>query len=1108
MNSLMETVTVAPRYQKAIRLDADIDQAEALEGYVSSPSTVELVASMASHVEQSGQAAFTWTGPYGGGKSSLAVVLSGLFSNDDIIRRAAERAIGEKATAKVRKAFPGSDSGWKTIGVVGSKTDPVGSIANALGLHEQGVSETKLLEVFDQQLSEQAGLLLIVDEMGKFLEAAAAGEADVHVFQQLAEMANRSKGRFVFVGVLHQAFGDYAGRVSREKRDEWSKIQGRFTDLVVNLAEEEQLEVISRAIVSETGQNDEFVTIAKSAANLAQQGRRHRSKHLVDVLGRCWPLHPVTAMLLSPISRRRFGQNQRSVFGFLNSHEPEGFRSFLRDAQLGELYEPARLWDYLQINLEASILASPDSHRWATASEALARAETLGATPSHLHLLKTIALLDLFGERVGLRATQAILELCAPKDVAAQISDLSRWSLIVFRKFKDAYAVFAGSDFDIDRALEEAYREAPALKLSKLSELSSLHPTLAKRHYHSTGAMRWFANILLSADDLKNEAPPKLPKGALGAFALVVTLDPSENDELPKLAKAASRRWGKHGPLLGVSERSSRAVEFAREMQALEYIQDTNVEHSGDAIARREVASRIAELRARAEVEIQLAFEAAEWVSAGRAPIRLAGADRSRYVSDAAESRYPDRPIIRNELLNRDKPSSNAVAAQNALLKAMILREGESRLGIEGFPAEGGLYAALLETPGLHRKCKGQWHFMSPEPKKDPANLTPLWKSTEAFLEDRSDRTVGLHEVYAFWRDGRAGLKSGLMPVLSMAFILSMRDKIAFYREGVFQPSLKDVDADVLARDAADIQLRWMDLSVEAKAMLSSMATTVRDLDGQNELLDLQPIDVARGLISIFSDLPPWTTKTLRLSKNALRVRNLFKKAHDPNKLLFDDLPRELGGVTGDNNLSDLSAGVQAALRELVDAYPNAVRRLETLLLAELNVPSESEEALADLRERALNVQRMSGDHQIDAFVGRLAAFKGAPQDMEGLISLVLSKPPSMWSDADIDKAALELADHAQQFNRLEAYARVKGRPDRRHAVALVLGFDGRPTPLAHDFEVTTQDQAQIDALAERLSKAIAEAGTHSDEVVLAALAKRLTETIKSKTQATEVAEA
>ncbi|BDW98407.1 hypothetical protein [Maricaulis maris] len=1100
MTGLAQRVSIASRYQKSIRLDADMGEEEALSGYICAPSITQLVRSMADQISDGKQAAFTWTGPYGGGKSSLAVVFSGLFAKDAATRKAAQHVIGSESAAAMADAVPSAKKGWEVAALVGSKSNPIIAIARAIGLEGNITTDAELIERIELRMSETPGLLLIVDEMGKFLEAAAEGDADMHVFQQLAELANRSQGRFILIGILHQAFGDYAGRVSRQKRDEWSKIQGRFSDLVVNLAEEEQLEVISRAIVTEDVPPTSFKKSVKSIAACSQSNRRGNGSNLTATLERCWPLHPVAALLLGPISRRRFGQNQRSVFGFLNSFEPHGFRSFLRDADPVEIYAPWRLWDYLQINLEASILASPDAHRWATAADALSRAESVGASPEHIRTLKAISIIDLFGERAGLTASTEVLQNCGANQ--ACIDDLARWSLIVFRKFKNAYAVFAGSDFDIDAALSEAYREGPGLKLSRLTELAALHPVLAKRSYHSSGAMRWFSTLLLTPEDLQREAAPNLPSGAIGAFCLLVPLGGEPSEELAALTKAALLRWNAPGMIIGESPRTLGVVDFASELVALEHVQESNVDLAGDGVARREVASRIAELRSRAEVELQLAIGSAKWTTSTGKAVRLVGAARSQLASDIAEQMFPKQPIVQNELLNRDKPSSNAIAAQNLLLRAMTLAEGAARLGISGFPAEGGLYAALLEATGLHREACGTWKFCPPPPKHDTANLGPIWSAAEKHLVNNREQTVGLDELYDLWSAPPFGLKAGLMPVIGLAFILSMRDKIAFYREGVFQPAVKDVDADVLARDASDIQLRWMDLSVDAKAMLSEMAETVRELDGGNELLDLQPIDVARGLISIFSKLPLWTTRTLRLSKNALRVRNLFKKAHDPNKLLFDDLPRELGLEGSHSSMADISDGVQGALRELVNAYPGAVQRLEILLLSELNVPSENAEALADLRERAINVQRLSGNHQIDAFVGRLAKFEGKLEDMEGLISLVLSKPSSMWSDADLDRAALELADHAQQFNRLEAYARVKGRPDHRHAVALVLGIEGKPTPVAYEFEITKEQRAKADALSKRLTEVLTGIPSDSTEVVLAALAKCASDAIQDKTQA------
>src|SRR5258705_497401 len=75
------------------------------------------------------------------------------------------------------------------------------------------------------------GVMLIIDEMGKFLEASATGGDDVYFFQELAEAAARASGRFVVVGILHQSFRQYATRLGLDSRDDWAKVQGRFSDI-------------------------------------------------------------------------------------------------------------------------------------------------------------------------------------------------------------------------------------------------------------------------------------------------------------------------------------------------------------------------------------------------------------------------------------------------------------------------------------------------------------------------------------------------------------------------------------------------------------------------------------------------------------------------------------------------------------------------------------------------------------------------------------------------------------------------------------------------------------------------------------------------------------
>ena len=146
------------------------------------------------------------------------------------------------------------------------------------------------------------------------------------------------------------------------------------------------------------------------------------------------------------MSRRRFGQNQRSIFGFLNSAESFGFQDFINTAEGNTFYTPDMLWDYLRANLEPSILASPDGHRWALATEALERCESRGGDVLQIKLLKTIAVIDLFKERSGLTANFEILQTCfldtSPTALKEVLAQLEHWSFIIFKKFLGALCYF------------------------------------------------------------------------------------------------------------------------------------------------------------------------------------------------------------------------------------------------------------------------------------------------------------------------------------------------------------------------------------------------------------------------------------------------------------------------------------------------------------------------------------------------------------------------------------------------------------------------------------------------------------------------------------------
>ena len=108
-------------------------------------------------------------------------------------------------------------------------------------------------------------------------------------------------------------------------------------------------------------------------------------------------------------------------------------------------------------------MASSDGHRWGMAMDAIERCRAKGGEDLHIQLLQTIALLDLFGGRSGVSAAKRGICLALSNEfdsdaVKSGLSDLQKWAMVIYREFSGSYGIYEGSDFDMDDALDSAYR--------------------------------------------------------------------------------------------------------------------------------------------------------------------------------------------------------------------------------------------------------------------------------------------------------------------------------------------------------------------------------------------------------------------------------------------------------------------------------------------------------------------------------------------------------------------------------------------------------------------------------------------------------------------------
>lgn len=1063
-------IHVTSRFQRSVQLESDLGRADALDGYICQASSRNALSIVARQLNESQQRAFTWTGPYGGGKSSLALALAQLAGGTPAIRKRAKQALLVESDDEIDKAFGGKKS-WMVVPAVGRRQTIEDAIGQALDKHTPQRGPKRLRngrrDVVAELLrraesSEHAGVLLILDEMGKLLEAAAAAGEDIYVFQELAEAASRSQGKLVIVGILHQAFDQYALRSGRSVQSEWAKVQGRFVDVPVVAGTDEVIALIGGAI-----QTQEPHPHSKPVAQVIAQAihrRRPSSPVTLDAaLDSCWPLHPITAALLGPCSRRRFGQNERSVFGFLSSAEPLAFREFLagHSRKSIDYYQPARFWDYLRANFEPAILASADGHRWAISSEAIERVEARFHEP-HVSLAKTIALIELFRNGSGLAASHDVLEhaICdyTAKAVRIALSELAATSIIIYRKHNEAWAIYAGSDFDIDAAVDAARRERSQNIDDQLKQLAVLPPLTARKHYSKTGTLRWFERVVTTPNGA-GQLGAQANRSQTGRFVLLVSDDETTTEQLEQAARNLAKSAGDPLSLFGVPKGHHRLAEFAGELAALEHVADTTPSLQGDAVARMEINARLQQLRGDLESALRDAFATATWISANRVFQPTAEEGLSPTASRICDAAFKHAPHIFSELVNRDGLSSNAAKAQRLLMHRMLSHGDRPELDYSGYPAEAGLYYTVLAASGLHRTVKGRGVFGGPEKSPDSGcanSMSTLWQHWRQQLVESQDAVV-LAQWYDTARQIPYGVKNGVLPILALAFLLAHRGEIAVYVDGMFCPNLTDADVDEWLQDPSRIAWKWVRMDATAKQMLTLLASQLEETVQRPVSAD--PLDSARALVAWTISLPAWTQRTARLSTRARDTRNLLLHASDPVKTLFVDLPETLG--TGRDGKA-LVARVGEVVEELTQAYPRALKVLEAKMLERIDHTGP----LTGLQQRASEVRGISGDLKLEAFTGRLQTYSGTEADIESLAALAVSKPARDFNDHDLDHAAVQLSQWAFEFRRIEALASMRGRPAGRRALAVVFG--GQDT-LSATIDVAESDGPAIARMRDEL---------------------------------------
>jgi hypothetical protein len=395
-------------------------------------------------------------------------------------------------------------------------------------------------------------------------------------------------------------------------------------------------------------------------------------------------------------------------------------------------------------------------------------------------------------------------------------------------------------------------------------------------------------------------------------------------------------------------------------------------------------------------------------------------------LSEVMETIYNKSPIIRNELINRDTPSSQANAARNKLLKALLEHHEEKSLGIKKFPAEKALYFAVLEEPGFHQKNDGSWVITSPK-KNTINNVSHLWSALDEFLGSTEVAPKPFTDLSKKLIAPPYGIKKGLLPIFYAISYIVNHDELALFEDGIYKPVFtEDALERFLTRPETFKVQRFRIEGVRASMFSEYAKALYGDPEKAKSLLS-----VAKPLAIFVNQLDAYTRHTKAISPLALKVRDAILYSKSPQKLIFEELP-DLFGISAVKDsdaatveLKGFSVDLMNVLRELKHCHANLIQRQEKLLKSALAIDDGL--ALSQARKIAANRYKGIESYSLDkdglsAFVMRLTNEQDEDKQwLEKLLMFLGSRIPSVkWTDQTVAKVEIRLAEYARRLRELE----------------------------------------------------------------------------------------
>ncbi|WP_339289183.1 hypothetical protein [Paenibacillus sp. FSL E2-0201] len=639
------------------------------------------------------------------------------------------------------------------------------------------------------------GVFVVYDEFARFLlglNAAKFNEA-MQDIQDLAELANRFSSIHLLL-ITHKSLRYYFSTSNDDTAKEFQRIEKRFNQYLVKsdqvtflrIAEIILAENINQKPIISTSEFNRTREMLRKYPLFPSINQTERDELVVRGM---FPLHPVAIFLL-PNLTRVFGQNERTLFTFLESQETGGLLNHIN--KTNDYYLAHQLFNFFFP--DAYDIGNEDfSEHILLYRKAMARLpEGFLNKKSAMNLVKIITLWNLCAVQSEQKLNTEFLKF-ATQINEDELSDilqlLSKHKVIRFNRVNDYWELFAGNSVDLQEKLDH---EKQLLKVDQVKEVEILHNNLVKKFYlperynDEKGMTRFSAvRIVYGRDIIEGKWEQKAQACDLAIYYVLANdqeMYKSLDLILRDLSKGSNRElfFLHHKPISDILPEVYNYI-------GLDLLRKNKTLLSEDRGIKEELEILLNEIKYRISLylsEISSFNEEKDWYITGRKVTIGSEFDLTEILSEKCYELYSCTPVILNDSFNRNAVSGVQRNAAVQLIDKMIEDPRNEHFGIKGNGPDYALFAAIFKNNDRLDVNVNNLDYSNIKNESFRALRSRLTEVLE------SNSTGNFKDIVELFLAPPFGIRKPLIPILLVALLRDRWNEFMLYRNDMFVPGI------------------------------------------------------------------------------------------------------------------------------------------------------------------------------------------------------------------------------------------------------------------------------------------------------------------------------